>query len=196
MAKVIAAVKDTVKDCSLIRRRSIARCRSESARVQSGRMDPGNTVTLRTATADDEAALFALFMAIRGEELAMDGWDDALRNMVLRQQFDAQQRGHRAQHPSAISYLIVLEDRPVGSAVLNRSGATWHCVDIAIASEFRRRGIATHILRGFQHDAAAATRPIGLMVLHSNAAARALYDRLGFRPSGGTETHCYMEWRG
>jgi ribosomal protein S18 acetylase RimI-like enzyme len=154
----------------------------------------GNGVRLRPATPDDDAALFALFSAVRAEELAMDGWDDALRNTVLRQQFDAQRLGHRAQHPNATSYLILLADRPIGSVVLDRSGTTWHCVDIAIASEFRRRGIAAHILRGVQQDAAAAECAIGLMVLHSNAAARALYDVLGFRPSGRTETHCFMEW--
>jgi ribosomal protein S18 acetylase RimI-like enzyme len=154
-----------------------------------------DTVTLRTVTPDDAATVFSMFAGIRAEELAMDGWDATLRNLVLQQQFDAQQRGHRAQHPSAREYLILLDDRPIGWAVMDRSAPTWHCVDIAIASEFRRRKIATHILRRFQQEAAAAHRAIGLVVLHSNAAARALYDGLGFRPSGGTDTHCYMEWR-
>jgi len=44
---------------------------------------------LRTVRPEDEAALFALFAAIRSEELAMAGWDAALRDLVLRQQFDA-----------------------------------------------------------------------------------------------------------
>jgi ribosomal protein S18 acetylase RimI-like enzyme len=152
-------------------------------------------ITLRPLRAADEPALFALFSAVRAEELAMDTWDPALRQIVLRQQFDAQRRGHRAQHPTANEYLIVADEQAVGWVVLDRSGPTWHCVDIAIGLEFRRRRIASEVLRRFQHEAAAAQCGIGLMVLHSNAAARALYDGLGFRPSGGTDTHCYMEWR-
>lgn len=152
-------------------------------------------ITLRPLRADDEPALFALFSAVRAEELAMDTWDPALREVVLRQQFDAQRRGHRAQHPTATEYLILAGEQPVGWTVLDRSGPTWRCVDIAIGIEFRRRRIASEILRRFQHEAAAAHYGIGLMVLRSNVAARALYDGLGFRQSGGTDTHCYMEWR-
>lgn len=154
-----------------------------------------DAVTLRTVRPDEDATLFSLFAGVRAEELAMDGWDGALRHLVLKQQFDAQRRGHRAQHPAGVDYLILLTDRPIGWTVIDRTGPTWHCVDIAIASEFRRRGIATHVLRNLQLEAAAAGCAIGLMVLHSNAPARALYDGLGFRPSGGTETHSYMEWR-
>lgn len=146
-------------------------------------------------TAGEDAALFQLFASVRAEELMMDGWDAALRDLVLRQQFDAQRRGHRAQHPSAIHYLILLDDRPVGWTVLDRSAPMWHVVDIAIASDFRRRGIARHILQSFQHEAAAAGCGVKLSVLHSNAGARALYDGLGFRPIGETDIHCYMEWR-
>lgn len=92
-----------------------------------------DAVMLRTVRPEDETALFALFAAIRSEELAMAGWDAALRDLVLRQQFDAQRRGHRAQYPAASEQLILFADRPIGWMVFDRSGPTWHCVDIAIA---------------------------------------------------------------
>lgn len=78
--------------------------------------------------------------------------------------------------------------------MLDRSGPTWHCLDIAIAREHRRQGIARHVLRAFQDEAAAAQCAVSLMVLRTNAAARALYDDLGFRITGGTDTHLMMEW--
>ncbi len=152
-------------------------------------------VTVTASQPEDEPALFRLFATVRAGELAMDGWDPALRDLVLRQQFDAQRRGHRAQHPSANTQLIRVENRPAGWIVIDRSGPAWHCVDLAIAPEFRRKGIATGVLRALQDEAAAAGRAITLMVLHSNVAARALYDGLGFRAIGGTETHWTMEWR-
>ena len=152
-------------------------------------------ITLRGVSPDDERALFALYADVRAEELMMGGWDASLRDLVLQQQFDAQRRGNRAQYPASREHLIFVGDRPVGWAVLDRTGPTWHCADIAIAAEHRRRGIARHVLRAFQNEAAAAQCGVSLMVLRTNAAAHALYDDLGFRITGGTETHWLMEWR-
>src|SRR5262249_53961985 len=139
-------------------------------------------ITFMPVRPEDEPALFALFAEVRAEELAMAGWDAGVRHMVLRQQFTAQRRGHRAQHPAATEMLILLDNRPVGWTILDRSGSMWHCVDIAIALEYRRRKIATRVIRGWQDEAAAAHCGISLMVMCTNRAARALYDGLGFRP--------------
>jgi ribosomal protein S18 acetylase RimI-like enzyme len=153
-------------------------------------------ITFMPVRPEDEQALFALFAEVRAEELAMAAWDPTLRDAVLRQQFAAQRRGHRAQYPAASELLILLDNRPVGWTVLDRSGPMWHCVDIAIAREHRRRKIATRVIRAWQDEAAAAGCGIGLSVMRTNRAARALYDGLGFRPVGQTETHWMMEWRG
>jgi len=154
-----------------------------------------DAITLTLLRADEEDAWFALYAAVRAAELAMDDWPPALRDRVLRQQFDAQRRGHRAQYPAAGEHLILLADRPIGWIVLDRSGPAWHCVDIAIAIEYRRKRIASDLLRRLQDQASAAGASVSLMLLRSNAAARALYDRLGFRVAGETETHWHMEWR-
>ena len=152
------------------------------------------TVALRPAAPDSEATLFALFAAVRSEELAMAGWDAPLRDMVLRQQFDAQRRGYRAQYPAAATSLIMLQDDPVGWTILDRSGSPWHCLDIAVVSGARRRGIATQVIRTWQDEATRAHCRIALSVLRTNAAACALYAALGFRVSGETETHWHMLW--
>jgi ribosomal protein S18 acetylase RimI-like enzyme len=153
-----------------------------------------HTIGFTDVQAGDEAALFALFSGVRAEELAMADWDAPLRNKVLRQQFDAQRRGYRAQYPAACEQLIRLDGCPVGWAVLDRSGPAWHCVDIAVAAEHRRQHIATHVVRAWQQEAAAVDRGIALSVLRTNAAARALYDGLGFFVVGQTDTHWIMEW--
>lgn len=150
---------------------------------------------MRELAPEDESALFALYSVVRAEELMMDGWDAPLRDLVLRQQFDAQRRGNRTQHPACREHLILVGDRPVGWVVFDRTAPTWRCVDIAIAGEHRRQGIARGVLRAFLDEAAARQCAVSLMVLRSNAAARALYDDLGFRITGGTETHWLMEWR-
>jgi len=152
------------------------------------------TVALKPAAPDDEDTLSGLFAAVRSEELAMSGWDAPLRDVVLRQQFDAQRRGYRAQYPAAVTSLILLEDCPVGWTILDCSGSTWHCLDIAVVSGARRQGIATHVLRAWQNEAARGQCRIALSVLRTNAGARALYESLGFRVSGESETHWHMQW--
>jgi ribosomal protein S18 acetylase RimI-like enzyme len=152
-------------------------------------------IGFKTVQPEDEAALFALYAAVRARELVMEDWTAALRDTILRQQFDAQRRGYRAQHPDAREMLILVDGRPGGWAVLDRSGAPWRLLDVAIGVERRREGIATRVLQTWQSEAAAEGRGIGLSVLRTNGAARALYDRLGFQVEGESETHWRMEWR-
>jgi [ribosomal protein S18]-alanine N-acetyltransferase len=60
----------------------------------------------------------------------------------------------------------------VGYLVISRYVDAWHVMNVAVAAEHRRRGIATMLLeRLFE-------------VRVSNAGAVALYERLGFKPRG------------
>ena len=43
-------------------------------------------------------------------------------------------------------------------------------------------------------DATASEKSVTLRVLHVNGRARALYERLGFRPFKDIETHVYLRW--
>jgi ribosomal protein S18 acetylase RimI-like enzyme len=154
-----------------------------------------DALTLRKVDAADAAVFFSLFAAVRAEELRMDAWSPEERSQMLRFQFDAQRRGHRAQFPGADECLIVLDGTPVGWCVVDRSGQVIRCVDIAVAGEGRGRGVGTRVLRALQDDAAAVGWPLELTVLRTNVRAAALYTRLGFRIVGGTDTHHLMEWR-
>ena len=70
----------------------------------------------RPVTAADEAVLLALFGAVRAGELHLDGWEPALRDQMLRTQFDAQRRGYREEFPAASERLILHSGAAAGAS--------------------------------------------------------------------------------
>lgn len=82
--------------------------------------------------------------------------------------------------------LVALSDcRPVGYAQCVRAADEADIARICVEENFRGRGIATRLLTELIRLAAAAgTEKFFLEVRESNAAARALYDRLGFVKTG------------
>jgi [ribosomal protein S18]-alanine N-acetyltransferase len=88
--------------------------------------------------------------------------------------------------PSSLS-LGALDDadRLVGYLVLSRYVDAWHVMNVAVAPESRRKGVATALLRRLlddtRHD---AQRGYTLEVRVSNVGAIALYERFGFRTKG------------
>ncbi|TML45902.1 MAG: ribosomal-protein-alanine N-acetyltransferase [Actinobacteria bacterium] len=73
----------------------------------------------------------------------------------------------------------------VGYLVISRYVDAWHVMNVAVAGEHRRRGIATMLLeRLFEVTAGRGRRGYTLEVRVSNAGAVALYERLGFKPRG------------
>jgi ribosomal-protein-alanine N-acetyltransferase len=76
-------------------------------------------------------------------------------------------------------------DALVGYLVISRYVDAWHVMNVAVAPEHRRRGIATMLLeRLFDLTAGRGRRGYTLEVRVSNAEAIALYGRLGFKPRG------------
>jgi ribosomal-protein-alanine N-acetyltransferase len=69
----------------------------------------------------------------------------------------------------------------VGYLVISRYVDAWHVMNVAVAAEHRRRGIATMLLEA---TAGRGRRGYTLEVRVSNAGAVALYERLGFKPRG------------
>jgi ribosomal-protein-alanine N-acetyltransferase len=73
----------------------------------------------------------------------------------------------------------------VGYAFVSRYVDAWHVMNVAVAPEYRRRGIATELLqRLFEVTAADQRRGYTLEVRVSNVEAIRLYERLGFESRG------------
>jgi ribosomal-protein-alanine N-acetyltransferase len=73
----------------------------------------------------------------------------------------------------------------VGYAFISRYVDAWHVMNVAVATDFRRRGIATLLLeRLFEETATDPQRGYTLEVRVSNSQAIRLYERLGFEARG------------
>ena len=76
-------------------------------------------------------------------------------------------------------------DKLIGYLIISRYVDAWHVMNVAVAPESRRQGVASALLRRLlddtRHD---AQRGYTLEVRVSNVGAIALYERFGFRAKG------------
>jgi ribosomal protein S18 acetylase RimI-like enzyme len=152
-----------------------------------------SALTLRPASAEEEAFLFTLYASTRTAELAILGWDAAMQNSFLRMQFRAQHMGYTAQFPESDRQIVLLDHNPVGSVWVARTPAEIRIIDLAVLSDYRNQGIGTWVLQGLMAEAAIATLPLRLQVVKFNRAIH-LYQRLGGQQIGETDTHIHLEW--
>src|SRR5690606_15488144 len=76
------------------------------------------------------------------------------------------------------------DDRIVGYCICSRYDTVWHIMNVSVDPDYRRRGIATALLRDVLDRAGGASQRYTLEVRRSNTGAMELYRRLGFRPAG------------
>jgi ribosomal-protein-alanine N-acetyltransferase len=89
--------------------------------------------------------------------------------------------------PSSICLGAIEAEREelVGYLIISRYVDAWHVMNIAVAPEYRRRGIARSLMeRLFEVTARDARRGYTLEVRVSNEAAIRLYEKLGFKTRG------------
>ena len=106
---------------------------------------------------------------------------ESYRTPWSRSMFDAELR-----KPSSLALgAFTADDVLVGYAFVSRYVDAWHVMNVAVADEFRRRGIASALLgRLFEVTESDSRRGYTLEVRVSNAGAIRLYEQLGFEPRG------------
>jgi ribosomal-protein-alanine N-acetyltransferase len=87
--------------------------------------------------------------------------------------------------PTSICLGAFAESRLVGYIIVSRYVDAWHVMNIVVAPEWRRLGIATLLLEElFRQTGEDAQRGYTLEVRVSNEGAIKLYETLGFRSQG------------
>ena len=85
--------------------------------------------------------------------------------------------------PSGICLAATLDDRLCGYLVCSRYDQVWHLMNVAVAPEKRRLGVAAALLRHLFTEAGDEL-PFTLEVRMSNGEAIAMYERFGFQRAG------------
>jgi len=152
-------------------------------------------VALRLATRADIGMLRQLYGDLRAGELAVAPWPDALKQAFLDQQF-ALQHGHYTAHfPHADYQVIELSAQAIGRLYLDRSCEPWRLIDIGLFRRWRGQGIGSALIGVAQRHASMCNSSLDLHVQLDNHAARALYERLGFRVGAIAGHHQAMHWQ-
>ncbi len=87
--------------------------------------------------------------------------------------------------PSSICLGAFDGERLAGYLIVSRYVDAWHVMNVAVASDYRRRGVASQLLAAlFEQTQADDRRGYTLEVRVSNAGAISLYERLGFERRG------------
>ena len=140
-------------------------------------------VSLRPAMENDYDFLWWLHGAtMRDYVEAIWGWDEALQVQYFQVRFNP-----------ARMQIIECAGEAVGYISVERREASIFLGAIEIAPEYQGQGIGTGLIRDLQGEAERQGVPLKLQVLQGNPARR-LYERLGFAPTGETETHIMMSW--
>jgi [ribosomal protein S18]-alanine N-acetyltransferase len=85
--------------------------------------------------------------------------------------------------PSGICLAATEGDELVGYLVCSRYEQVWHLMNVAVAPERRRGGVARGLIAKLVEEAGGKL-PFTLEVRVSNRPAIAMYERLGFRSAG------------
>lgn len=150
-------------------------------------------VMLRAATPDDEPFLYELYQHAHSQELPIEHVDPNQRELLWRLQYLAQQQTYIAQFPKAEDKIVLLDNRPAGRLLVERTESEIRGVDIALLPEYRSTGVGTLLIQDLIAEAKKTGKPFRIQVTKTNRAIF-LYERLGLYKTGERGMHYSMEW--
>ena len=142
---------------------------------------------------EDEAFALELYRSVRGEELALLGWDQIQQELFLKMQLRARDQSYLMYYPSLDDRIIFVDNQQAGRLILSRTDDSLRLVDISLLPQYRGKGFGTSLIEDLFAEASATKRAIHLQVEKTNPQALRLYERLGFTVTSENQTHVQME---
>ena len=151
-------------------------------------------ISLRSVTAEDREFLLLVYAASREIELSVLPFDEVQKRAFCEHQLDAQTNYYEEKFSHATHDIILAGGEPVGRVYVNRGDALISILDLAVLSEHRKKGFATHIVKSLQNEAAPADKRVGIYVETFNPSQKFFRD-LGFELVESDEINLYFEWK-
>ncbi len=149
-------------------------------------------LSLRAVTPADREVIFEVYASTRAEEVAATGWEPAVQQAFLAQQFAAQDAAWHARLPDAAYDLVLVDDEPAGRLYVERRADAIHVVDISLLPQWRGRGIGGRLLEAVAAEADERGVTLSVYVERHNPAIR-LYERLGLVAVGADAVYLLMQ---
>lgn len=153
-----------------------------------------NGITLRPAEAEDREFLLQVYAAGREMELSLVPWDAVTKRAFVEHQFDAQDAFYRSEMRGSTHEVILLDREPAGRLYLYRADDEIAILDLGILPRFRRKGVASSIIRSLQAEAARSGNGIRIFIEGFNPSA-SLLTKLGFTLASDDGVNHRYEWR-
>ena len=141
---------------------------------------------------------YRLVAAVESDE----AWLEMLRRDVYRELFQATWGGwdeerHLRHFSECIDQghisIMQADDERIGMIQLFEESHAVIVGEIQVQSSDQNRGVGTRVLRDVIAAAHSRRKSVRLSVALKNDRAFRLYERLGFRPTGRSDTHNHME---
>jgi RimJ/RimL family protein N-acetyltransferase len=152
-------------------------------------------VVMRQEQASDAEFLYNLFRVDAIADLAASPIDDAIKENLVRIQFNSQTAAYHAQYPAARFDIIERDGVPIGRFIVHDGDEEAYFVDFALLPEHRGGGLGAAITAAMMARHSRGTRPVRVLVLCTNEISLRMCYRLGFVHVGGDMPYLLLEWR-
>lgn len=149
-------------------------------------------ITYRPITENDLEFLYQVYASTREEELSVVDWSEQELEDFLRMQFDLQHKQWMKNYDRAAFDIILFDGIPAGRLYVDRWKKEIRIIDIALLTEFRRKGIGSRIMSQLVEEADQANKILSLHVEMNNP-AMGLYLNLGFKSIQDVGVYFLME---
>ena len=150
-------------------------------------------LTFRPVEDGDMWLLSRVYAWTHMQDLADTSLNEIQKAGLLLLQFRAQHAHFQQHYPQADRLVITGGGYEIGRLYLVRWPAEHGIIDLAVLPQYRRHGAGGMVLRDLMDEAAAAGKPLSVLLDKFDLAMR-LYQRLGFAAAQDKGAHVLMRW--
>lgn len=156
---------------------------------------PHGAVTLRAERTDDAWLLYELFRSHALPELDALPADEAIKESLVRMQFNSQTATYRSEHPGGRFSILERAGAAIGRLVVDEADGVATIVDIAMLPVTRGAGLGSAVMVSVVAWLSKRCPVMRCTVLFTNTASLRMCERAGFVRVTDTPPHVGLEWR-